>query len=194
MSETTGRRRAASAAIKGIDIFNSALGEIGAWLTVAMVLICFAIVVMRYVFGAGFVWMQDLYVWMNGIVFTMVAGFAFLKDAHVRVDVFYRPASDRFKAWVDLIGFFVFLLPFVAVVAWVSWPYVAESWQIAESSRNTGGMPAFYVVKTFLLVFCGAVLLQGIAFVLRSILVLTRHVEDVPADVRYDAPHEMLEV
>src|SRR5690606_28050547 len=92
------------AIIRGISALNRLIGNVFAWLSLAMVLICFTVVVQRYVIGTTFLWMQDLYVWLNGAMFTAVAGFALLRDDHVRVDIFYRPATLRTKAIIDLVG------------------------------------------------------------------------------------------
>ena len=87
-------------------------------------------------------------------MFTGVAGFALLRDDHVRVDIFYRPASIRWKAIADLIGVVLFLLPFMIVVFIYALPYVERSWRLYEGSANVGGMPGLFVLKSFILVFC----------------------------------------
>lgn len=161
------------------------MGRIFSWFTLGIVLVCFAVVVMRYVFSIGFVWMQDLYVWLNALMFTGIAGYTLLRNGHVRVDIFYRPASLRFKAWADLIGFFVFILPFTGVTVFWSWPFVERSWKFLETSPNVGGMPGFYVVKSFIIVFAVVVALQGLAMALRSVLVLAGREKLLPEHLRY---------
>jgi len=165
---------------------NALLGAVFAWLSLGIVLVCFSVVVLRYVFATSFVWMQDLYIWLSGAMFTAVGGFALLKDSHVRVDIFYRPASERRKAWVDLIGTVVFLLPFMYVVVAYSFPFVSRAWSYAEGSANVGGMPGLFVLKSFILVFAISVALQGVAMVCRSILVLGDRGDLVPDRMRYD--------
>ncbi|MSU88500.1 TRAP transporter small permease subunit [Rhodobacteraceae bacterium 2CG4] len=169
-----------------ISALNAALGAVFAWLSLGIVVVCFSVVVLRYAFATSFVWMQDLYIWLSGAMFTAVGGFALLRDSHVRVDIFYRPASERRKAWVDLIGSVVFLLPFMFVVIAYSWPFVARSWSFAEGSANVGGMPGLFVLKSFILLFAGAVALQGIAMICRSILILGGRGDLVPRRMRYD--------
>ena len=120
--------QAMAAIVRIISAINTVVGRVAAWLALGIVIVCFTVVVQRYVFGVSFLWMQDLYVWLNGAMFTAVAGFALLRDDHVRVDIFYRPASIRRKAMVDLFGVVVFLLPFMVVVVVYSWPFVARSW------------------------------------------------------------------
>jgi TRAP-type mannitol/chloroaromatic compound transport system permease small subunit len=156
-----------------------------AWLSLGCVLVCFAVVVERYFFRVSHLWMQDLYVWLAGAMFTGVAGFALMRDDHVRVDIFYRPASIRHKAAVDLLGVLVFLLPFMFVVLSYGWTPLSRSWRLWEGSSNIGGMPGLYVLKTFVFVFAISVALQGIAMAARSILVLTGNEEMLPPHLRY---------
>lgn len=165
---------------------NLAIGRALSWLSLGVVLVCFAVVVLRYGFNMGHVWMQDLYVWLNAAMFTGVAGYTFLRNGHVRVDIFYRPASLRAKAWVDLFGTLVFLIPFVVVVIVWSWPYVAESWVIRESSRNAGGLEGLFIIKSFLIVFAGSIGLQGLAVAGRSILVLCGRSDLIPPALQYE--------
>ena len=174
--------------LRAINQINRTIGNTFAWLSVAIVVVCFWVVVERYVFANTRLWMQDLYVWLNGAMFMAVAGFALLREEHVRVDIFYRPASARRKAWSDLIGALVFLLPFATVVFVFSLEFVRRSWRYAENSANIGGMPDLYILKTFILVFAVLIGLQGVAILIRSILVLAGREELVPQDYRYAQP------
>jgi TRAP-type mannitol/chloroaromatic compound transport system permease small subunit len=179
--------RAIAVVVRAISALNRIVGLLFSWLALGIVLVCFTVVVQRYVFATSYVWMQDLYIWLNGAMFTAVAGFALLRDDHVRVDIFYRPASLRRKALVDLIGVFVFLLPFTAVVFVYSLPFVERAWSYHEASANVGGMPGLFVLKSFILVFAGLLALQGIAIALRSILVLADMEVLLPDRLRYPA-------
>jgi TRAP-type mannitol/chloroaromatic compound transport system permease small subunit len=127
---------------------------------------------------------------MNGALFMGVAGFALLNNDHVRVDIFYRPASLRKKAIVDLFGVVAFLLPFCIVLTVYSWSYVARSWSLGEASANFGGMPGLYILKSFLFVFAALVALQGLAMAGRSVLVLAGREELLPPHLRYTAGQE----
>lgn len=171
--------------VRFVSGLNRLVGEILSWLALAMVLVCFTVVVQRYFFHYSILALQDLYVWMNGAMFTGVAGFALLRDDHVRVDIFYRPWSIRRKAIADLVGVVVFLIPFMLVVLVYGLPYVQRSWRIWEGSANIGGMPGLFVLKSFILLFASLVLLQGIAWAFRSILVLRGREEMLPLNLRY---------
>jgi len=171
---------ALAAAVRAVDRLNDLIGRAMAWLCAAMVLTTFAVVVLRYAFAVGFVWLQESYVWMHALVFMLGAGYTLLHDGHVRVDVFYRPRGPRFKAWVDLVGSLVLLLPFVSVVGYISYGYVADSWGRLEASREAGGLPGLFLLKTVIPLFCVLVGLQGLALAGRSLLVLTRHPSTEP--------------
>lgn len=182
--------RAIAFVVRAISGLNAVIGHVFSWLSLAIVLVCFTVVVQRYVFATSILWMRDLYIWLNGAMFTAVAGFALLRNDHVRVDVFYRPAGLRRKALVDLIGVVFFLLPFCTVVFVYAWPFVARSWRIYEGSANVGGMPGLFILKTFILGFAVLVGLQGIAMALRSILVLTGNEELLPENLRYESEEQ----
>nr|WP_184435878.1 TRAP transporter small permease subunit [Roseospira goensis] len=137
-----------------------------------MVLVQFLVVVLRYVFGLGFIWMQESITYMHGLLFMVGAGYTLLQDGHVRVDVFYREASPRRKALVNLLGTVLFLIPFCVLVLWVSWPYVANSWRVMEGSKETSGIQGVYLLKSVILVFGGLVILQGLSVIARSLLTL----------------------
>ncbi|MCX7567765.1 TRAP transporter small permease subunit [Sulfitobacter sp. F26169L] len=166
---------------------NALVGHVFSWLSLGIVLVCFTVVVQRYLFAASYVWMQDLYIWLNGAMFTAVAGFALMRGDHVRVDIFYRPAKPRTKALVDLLGSVLFLLPFCAVVYTYSMPFVMRAWSYSEASANVGGMPGLYILKSFIIVFVGLLALQGIGMILRSVLVLAGRSDLLPVSQRYSA-------
>ena len=166
--------------VQTIDKLNDLVGRGVAWLTLAMVLITFAVVILRYVFSLGWVWMQESYVWLHGIVFMLGAGYTLLHNGHVRVDIFYRPASERHKAWVDLFGVLVLLLPLVTVSMIFSWEYVIKSWAGMEGSREAGGLPGLYLLKSIIWCFCILVALQALSLAGRCILTLSGK-GDVPA-------------
>lgn len=151
-------------------------GRLASWLTVFMVLVTVLVVLMRYVFDAGLIWMQESVIWMHAFVFMAGAAYTLRRDAHVRVDVFYRDWSRRRRALVDGLGVVFFLWPFCGFLAWSGWDYVGASWRIAEASREAGGLPYPWLplLKSMLLLMPVTVALQGLAIVLQSWLVLRR--------------------
>ena len=179
--------RAMALVVRAISAMNALIGNIFSWLSLGIVLVCFTVVLQRYLFATSYVWMQDLYIWLNGAMFMAVSGFALMRGDHVRVDIFYRPARRRTKAIVDLFGSLFFLLPFCAVVYLYSMPFVQRAWSYHEGSANVGGMPGLYILKTFIIGFAVLLALQGIAMILRSILVLAGRDDLLPVSQRYGA-------
>jgi len=166
--------------VRTIDKINETVGRAVSWLTLAMVLITFAVVVLRYVFSLGWVWMQEFYVWLHGIVFMVGAGYTLLHNGHVRVDIFYRPGTDRYRALVDLCGAILLLAPMIVMVFIGSWDYVIRSWAGLEESREAGGLPGLFLLKSVLWIFCLLVAAQGLSLAARSILTLNGRTEFVP--------------
>jgi TRAP-type mannitol/chloroaromatic compound transport system permease small subunit len=160
------------AVCRGIDRVNGITGKAAAWMTLFMVLVQFTLVLMRYVFGTGSLFMQESLIYAHAIVFMAAAAWTLADDRHVRVDIFYSVASPRRQAAVDLFGVIVFLLPMCWLLWWVGYPYVARSWAVLEGSRETSGIPAIFLLKTLILLFTVTLALQGIALAVRSLLVL----------------------
>lgn len=168
--------------IAAIDALNRRVGFAAAWLALALVVVQFAVVLLRYVFAIGFVWMQESVLYFYGIGFMAGAGYTLLRDEHVRVDVFYREAAPRRRALVDLLGAVFCVLPFCALVVWFSFDYVLRSWSVAEGSSEAQGLPLTFAFKTVILVFAVLLGLQGIAMVLRCRASLTGGGADKAAD------------
>jgi len=153
-----------------LDALAERIGRLVSWLTLGMVLATVTVVVMRYAAGMGLIWMQESINWMHSLVFMLGAAYTLKTDEHVRVDVFYRGMSERRKAAIDLAGTILFLLPLCAFLLVESWQYVATSWRIAERSREAGGLPMIYLLKTVIPVMAVLLALQGVSMALRAIL------------------------
>ena len=164
---------------KIIDRLNTYVGYLCAFFVFSMVLVVFTVVVLRYGFNIGFIWMQEVYVWLHSFVFMLGAGFTYLANEHVRIDVFYREASKKYKAIVDLFGNIFLLLPFLYIIWNYSYPFVYRSFLMGEVSREAGGMPALCILKSAILWFCLVLFLQLISNVIKSILTLiNRHMSE----------------
>lgn len=148
-----------------IDRLSEWTGRALAWLTLAMVVVTVIVVVARYLFDAGWIALQESVTWMHGVVLMLGLAYTLKHDAHVRVDVFYRRFSARSRAWVDLVGAVLLLLPLCAFIAWSSWDYVAASWAVGESSREAGGLPGLFLLKTAIPIAAALLALQGLAMV-----------------------------
>ncbi len=157
---------------RAIDALNTRIGRVVAWSVLIMVLVQFAVVVLRYVFAFSNSALSEVVWYLHGILFMIGAGYTLLNDGHVRVDIFYREASLRRKAWVDLIGSIVFLIPLCILTVWLSWGYVLNSWIVLEGSTELSGLPIVFLYKTVIWVFAGLVGLQALSTAIKAFLFL----------------------
>jgi TRAP-type mannitol/chloroaromatic compound transport system permease small subunit len=157
-----------------IDRFNTLIGRAVAWLALVVVLLQFALVVARYLFGLGSIWATEAVIYAHATLFLLAAAWTLRAGGHVRVDIFYAEASSRTKAMIDLIGAVLLLLPFALVLVWLSWPYAARSWAIIERSQESSGLPLVFLLKSLIPLFAVLMALQGVAQAIRATTVLTR--------------------
>jgi len=153
-----------------LDAVSIKVGHATSWLTLLMVLVTFVIVVMRYVFGTGLIWLQESVTWMHAVVFMLGAAYTLQQEQHVRVDIFYRKMTDKHRAWVNLLGVLVFIFPLCGFFVYTSFDYVAVAWSLREVSLNAGGLPYPFIplLKSALLIMPVALALQGLSLLLRS--------------------------
>ena len=146
-------------------------GRIIAWVALPMVAIQFAIVVLRYVFDIGWIWMQEGVLWMHAAVFMLAAAYTLQHDEHVRVDIFYRELGLRGRTIVNIAGTLLLLLPMMIFLIVASWDYVSVSWSIREGSREAGGLPYPFVplLKSLIPLTAALVMLQGLGNLLGDI-------------------------
>ena len=147
-------------------------GRAVSWLSLFMVLVTFLVVLLRYAFDLGWIAMQESVTYMHATLFMLGAAYTLQRNGHVRVDIFYQKLSRRGRAWVDLIGTCLLLVPVCVFIAWAGWEYVFESWELLEGSREAGGIPAVYLLKSLILAMPALLLIQGIAWILRNGLFL----------------------
>jgi TRAP-type mannitol/chloroaromatic compound transport system permease small subunit len=140
-----------------------------------MVIITFSVVVLRYVFESGSIALQESVTYMHAVVFMLCAAYTLKHDAHVRVDIFYQRWSVRTRAWADLLGTLLLLVPVCVFIIASSLGYVAASWSILEGSQEAGGLDGVYLLKTAIPVMAGLLLLQGCALALHRLLIITGH-------------------
>ena len=144
------------------------------WLALIMVLLTFAIVILRYALNSGGILLQESVMYLHGTLFMLAIALGVGDNTHVRVDILYSRRSPEQQAWIDLVGHILFLLPVAGFTIWVSLPYVSNSWQILEGSSEVGGIPRVFLLKT-LIPLTGALLFcQGIAGVAAILLAKLR--------------------
>lgn len=151
-----------------IDMLNEWVGRGTAWLTLIMALVMFLTVILRYVLNMGWIWMQESVTFMHGTLFMLAAGYTLLHEQHVRIDVLYRPMNPRKKGLVNIFGVLFLLFPTCYVVFFYSFPYVANSWAVWEGSKEAGGLPGVFLLKTVILIFAFLLGLQGVSTLIRA--------------------------
>jgi TRAP-type mannitol/chloroaromatic compound transport system permease small subunit len=146
-----------------IDTINIKVGKTVSWFTFLLVLITIYDVLMRYVFKAGTIWIQEAEWHLFAANFMLAGGWTLLRNGHVRVDLFYAKFNTKTKALIDFLGTLFFLLPFCALIVWASIPFVTASWMMLEGSPDPGGLPALYLLKTVIPVTFILIGIQGIS-------------------------------
>ena len=152
-----------------IDRVNEKAGTFAGWLSTLMVVVVCYDVFTRYLLKASSIAVQELEWHLFAIIFLVAAAFTLKHDRHVRVDVLYHKFSPKAQAWVNLAGSLIFLIPFTILALVTSWSFVASSFRIREMSPDPGGLPGRYVLKAFILIGFGLLLLQGLSLAVRSL-------------------------
>ena len=159
-----------------LDRIIEQIGRASSWLALLMSLVQLMVILALFLFQAGNLWLQESILYMNGTLFMLAMAWTYQKDEHVRIDIFYRHFNDRQKALVNLGGIICLLLPFAVFMVWISLPYVIFSWRILEGSREMGGIPALFLLKSVIPLAGFLLILQAVSLALQS----TRHLHPSP--------------
>lgn len=154
----------------GLDTVSRLIAHVVRWAVLLMVLIQFAIVVGRYVFGVNSIATQESVLYLHASFFMLGASYTLLIDKHVRVDIFYASASEETQRRINIFGHLFFLLPATAMLLYWSWPSVRNSWSIFEGPISVGGIPAVFLLKSLIPAFCILLMLQSFALLVRLAL------------------------
>ena len=155
---------------RSIDNINEWVGRATAWVTLGLVLVVFTDVVMRDLFNTSFVFTQELEWHLFGFIFLIGAGYTLLHDGHVRVDIIYQRQGLKGRAWINLCGVLLFLIPGCVMVITTSWQFAANSFSMLEGSPDPGGIPYRFIIKGCIPVGFTLLLLQGISLGMHSFM------------------------
>ena len=164
--------------IRFADAINENVGKAAAWLTTVLVIVVCLHVFMRYFLDTNPAWITELEWHIFALIFLFGAGYAFKHDKHVRVDLFYAKFTKRDKALVNLVGTLLFLIPWCILIIIYSYQYALTSFTINEGSPDPGGLPARYLIKFSITIGIAFLLLQAVATLFRSILILNTPTTD----------------
>lgn len=163
----------ARSVVAAIDQFTEHTGRLISWLTLLLVFVVCTVVVLRYLLNIGSIAMQESAMYLHSMVFLGASAYTLKHNGHVRVDVFYRTMSPGKQALVNSLGTVFLLIPVCLFIGVMSWDYIARSWYILEQSQDPGGLPFIYLLKSLLLVMVVTLVLQGVAELMRSLMILT---------------------
>lgn len=151
-----------------IDALQEQVGRAVSWLMLALVVLVFGDVVLRYLFNTGAVFIQELEWYLFGTIYLLAAGYTLLYNEHVRVDVVYAKLPPRSRAWLDFVLLFVFFFPSCFLVIYTSWPFVKNSWDILEGSPDPGGIPLRWALKAVIILGFGVLAIQGVSQAIKT--------------------------
>ncbi len=135
---------------KPLETVNIFCGKIASYLILLLIILISLSVFLRYLFSVGFAWLQDLYIWVHACFLMLGIAYTLNKNAHVRIDIFYRSFSDLKKKNIDIIGSFFFGLPLCYFLIFDGYEYFVRSFLISENSKETGGLPNLFILKFFI--------------------------------------------
>jgi TRAP-type mannitol/chloroaromatic compound transport system permease small subunit len=150
-----------------IDRAVAAIGKAFSWLWVALIVVITLNVVLRYVFRSGFVALEEMQWHIYSVGFLLGLSYCITMDGHVRIDVMAEHLRPRTRAWIELIGILVLLLPFAIIILIEAVPFVLRSYNLGEVSGSPGGLPGRWVLKSFLVIGFGLVALAALSRLLR---------------------------
>lgn len=155
---------------RGIDTLNEWVGRGVGWVTLALVVVIFVDVVMRYLFNTSYVFTQELEWHLFAFIFLIGAGYTLLHDGHVRVDIIYQRLGLKGRAWINLLGVIFFLIPGCLMVMSTSWKFTVNSFMIMEGSPDPGGIPFRFIVKGCIPAGFFLLLIQGLSLAMHSLM------------------------
>lgn len=171
------------------DTISVTVGDMVRWAALALVLVTGLIVVQRYVFGVSLTKLQESVIYLHAALFLLSSAATLYNGGHVRVDIVYSKLSDQGKAWTDLLGVYLALIPMCWLILITAESYVGGAWRILERSRESDGLPLVFLLKTAIPVF--AVMMIGQGFALASRAALTLSGETPPPAGHDNAEHEL---
>ena len=151
-----------------IDLFNEKIGILTSYLAIPLILITFFVAFMRYALDFGSIAIQEITIYLHALIFIVGASYTLKNNMHVRIDIFYNKFSNNLKKNINLFGTIFFLLPSCVLIFTTSFNYVISSIMLLESSKEAGGLPILYVLKSYILLMVFSLFLQGISEIIKN--------------------------
>ncbi len=154
--------------LRHINRLTSAIGRLSGTLLLLLLLNVFYDVIMRYLFNDVSIAMQELEWHLYATIFLLGISYTLSRDAHVRVDLVYNRLSPKRQAMIDIGGTLLLLIPFCLLITWYSFGFVADSFQLGESSGDPGGLPYRWLIKAMIPLSFILLIISSIGFMLRA--------------------------
>ena len=151
-----------------IDLFNEKIGILTSYLAIPLILITFFVAFMRYALDFGSIAIQEITIYLHALIFTVGASYTLKNNMHVRIDIFYNKFSDNLKKNINLFGTVFFLLPTCILIFMTSFNYVISSIMLLESSKEAGGLPILYILKSYILLMVFTLFLQAFSEIIKN--------------------------
>lgn len=158
---------------KAFNTLTHWLGNIAAVLVLALVLVQFSVVILRYLFSIGSISLQEIVIYFHGMIFMLGAGITLMRNEHVRLDIFYAKMTARHQAMINLCGALLFLIPFALTVFFTGFDYVSRSFVTRETSIEVSGLKYVYLIKSVILIFATVLFLQAINWIINALRILS---------------------
>ncbi|WP_108658734.1 TRAP transporter small permease subunit [Acuticoccus kandeliae] len=156
----------------GLNLVARRIGQLAAWLAIALMLVIVLDVVTRRFIVLGSTKLQDLEWHLHAALFLLCLGYAYVEGAHVRIDILSARFSPKAVATIELLGALLMLVPFCLVVLHYGWSFVARSFAMDEGSASQTGLPHRWIIKSFLLFGFGTLLMAAVAAIASNLAIL----------------------
>ena len=135
---------------KALNLIVINSGKFSSFLILFLVTLVSVSVILRYIFSIGFIWLQDLYIWVHAIFILLGLAYTLNADEHVRIDLLYRSFKEKIKKKINFLGALFFGLPLSYILIFNGFDYFYRSFLLNESSKETGGLPYIFILKFFI--------------------------------------------
>jgi TRAP-type mannitol/chloroaromatic compound transport system permease small subunit len=169
-----------------IDALNEKIGNVCNWLVLLACVVSAGNAMVRYAYDSSSNAWLEVQWYMFAVIVMFGASYTMKRNEHVRVDILYMTLSRRGQLWVDILGALFFLLPTCAILAWLSWPFFMQSYNVYEHSSNAGGLLR-WPIKLVLPVGFALVALQGISELIKRVAFLNGYAVD-SLEAHYERP------
>lgn len=169
-----------------IDRLNEKIGSVCNWLVLLACVVSAGNAMVRYAYDTSSNAWLEVQWYMFAVIVMFGASYTLKRNEHVRVDLLYMNLSRRGQLWIDILGTLIFLLPTCAILAWLSWPFFMQSYNVFEHSSNAGGLLR-WPIKLVLPVGFALVALQGISELIKRVAFLNGYAVD-SLEAHYERP------